>query len=223
MQVYYVHLDHLNTPRRVTDEHNTVLWKNPPLSEPFGLMPPEEDPDGDGRRFILNLRFPGQYFDTESFTHYNFFRDYDPLFGRYLQSDPIGLDGEINTYSYVENRPTMMIDPEGLNPDALPLLTIPAIPSAASICLSNPLACAVGTAGVSGYVAGSLIYPYIEPSISKIVDWCISSTSKQECYDKCYLAYLTQVSICKMSPTPKVRAQCYARAGDLHGQCRAGC
>ena len=114
MQVYYVHSDHLNTPRWVTDEHNTVLWQNPPLSEPFGLMPPEEDPDGDGRRFILNLRFPGQYFDTESSTHYNFFRDYDPLSGRYLQSDPIGLDGGINTYAYVEGNPLSWIDPLSL-------------------------------------------------------------------------------------------------------------
>ena len=114
MQVYYVHSDHLNTPRRVTDEHNTVLWKNPPLSEPFGLMPPEEDPDGDGRRFIFNLRFPGQCFDTESSTHYNLFRDYDLLSGRYLQSDPIGLDGGINTYAYVEGNPLSYIDPQGL-------------------------------------------------------------------------------------------------------------
>ena len=146
MQVYYVHSDHLNTPRRVTDEHNTVLWQNPPLSEPFGLMPPEEDPDGDGRQFILNLRFPGQYFDTESSTHYNFFRDYDPLSGRYLQSDPIGLDGGINTYAYVENRPTMMIDSEGLNPGVGCLAGI----------WAGPVGCGVGT-GLATIASGAIL------------------------------------------------------------------
>ena len=59
MQVYYVHLDHLNTPRRVTDEHNTLLWQNPPLSEPFGLMPPEEDPDGGLASSGQPTRIPG--------------------------------------------------------------------------------------------------------------------------------------------------------------------
>jgi RHS repeat-associated protein len=61
-----------------------------------------------------NLRFPGQYEDPETGTHYNYFRDYDPSTGRYVQSDPIGLAGGISTYGYVGNAPYMYMDPYGL-------------------------------------------------------------------------------------------------------------
>jgi RHS repeat-associated protein len=65
------------------------------------------------RALEFNLRFPGQYRDAETGLFYNYFRDYDPQTGRYVQSDPIGLLGGINPYLYASN-PLQQIDPLGL-------------------------------------------------------------------------------------------------------------
>ena len=67
-----------------------------------------------GTTVTNNLRLPGQYFDAETYLHYNYFRDYDPSLGRYVESDPIGLRGGLNTYSYVMNNPLKNIDINGL-------------------------------------------------------------------------------------------------------------
>ncbi|RRD55623.1 RHS repeat-associated core domain-containing protein, partial [Comamonadaceae bacterium OH2545_COT-014] len=62
----------------------------------------------------MNLRFPGQYWDKETGLHQNYFRDYSPARGRYIQFDPIGLWGGINAYGYAYNDPLGYIDPYGL-------------------------------------------------------------------------------------------------------------
>ncbi|MCE9640147.1 MAG: hypothetical protein K8S22_08375, partial [Betaproteobacteria bacterium] len=113
--LYFIHPDHLGTPRLVTDEVNTIVWRNLPTTEPFGNSPPEDDPNATGNRFEMNLAFPGQYRDRESGLVDNGFRTYDALGGRYRQSDPIGLAGGINPYSYVNGNPILFIDPLGLD------------------------------------------------------------------------------------------------------------
>ena len=89
--------------------------------EPFGNNVPDENPSGLGV-FELPLRLPGQYFDKETNLHYNYFRDYDSGIGRYVQSDPIGIYGGLNTYAYVNGKPLTYADPDGQIP--IPLLVI---------------------------------------------------------------------------------------------------
>ena len=105
-QVYWYHTDQLGTPQVVTNEHGDIVWQA--RYSPFGEAEITVS-------FIAQpLRFPGQYFDEESGLHYNYFRYYGPKLGRYLRSDPIGLDGGVNTYAYVDGNPIYYIDPYGL-------------------------------------------------------------------------------------------------------------
>jgi RHS repeat-associated protein len=112
-QLLYIHTDHLNTPRLVTDGSGTPVWRWDQV-EPFGDNLPNEDPDGNGTPGHMPLRFPGQYFDKETNLAYNYYRDYDPAIGRYVQSDPIGLKGGLNTYAYVDSDPLGSTDEKGL-------------------------------------------------------------------------------------------------------------
>ena len=100
-------------PRLATNASQTVVWKLPP-HEPFGTAQAQQDPDQDGIATDIPLRCAGQVFDADTGLHYNYFRDYDPWTGRYIQSDPIGLGGGLNTYGYVEGNPLRFIDPFGL-------------------------------------------------------------------------------------------------------------
>jgi RHS repeat-associated protein len=107
--VNFVIGDGLGTPRVVIDGTGTAIWSWAYLGNPFG----EQQPTSNG--YVLNLRFPGQYYDAESGTNYNVNRNYESATGRYLQSDPMGLAGGISTYTYVGNSPLGYIDPLGLN------------------------------------------------------------------------------------------------------------
>ena len=104
--ITYLHNDHLATPRKATNEAGNVVWKWD--SEAFGNKQPESSST------TVNLRFPGQYHDSETGLNYNHFRYYDPQTGRYITSDPIGVFGGFNTYGYVLNNPLKYKDPLGL-------------------------------------------------------------------------------------------------------------
>jgi RHS repeat-associated protein len=111
--IYYLHNDHLGTPQAMSDGSGTIVWKAE--YEPFGRVAIDEDPDGDNLAVTCNLRFPGQYFDSETGLQYNYHRDYDPGTGRYVEADPIGIQqGGNHHYAYVQNNPLLRTDATGL-------------------------------------------------------------------------------------------------------------
>ncbi len=120
-----VHSDHLNTPRKLTRANSSVVWQW--AYSAFGDAPPTLAADryvnpltttNAGTtsipRIEFNLRYPGQVFDKESNLSDNYFRSYRASDGRYTQSDPIGLDGGWNRFSYVDANPLSFVDPKGL-------------------------------------------------------------------------------------------------------------
>ena len=106
-RVIYLEADQNNTPRVGRDQSGAIIWQW--NSDAFGTTKPTASTG-----VTVNLRFPGQYFDIESGLDYNLFRDYDAGSGRYSQSDPIGLAGGVNTYTYVNGNPISLVDPLGL-------------------------------------------------------------------------------------------------------------
>jgi RHS repeat-associated protein len=114
-ELLYVQADHLGSPRVVTRPAagNAVVWRWALEGSAFGQHAAEGDPDSDGVVLEFGLRYPGQYFDSVTGWHYNYFRDYEPGVGRYVQSDPIGIFGGIATYSYAQAAPLRYVDPDG--------------------------------------------------------------------------------------------------------------
>ena len=109
----HLHVDHLNTPRWATDAVGDLVWRW--KSDGFGEALPDEDVDGDNDDVVINIRFPGQYYDEETGLHYNRFRYYEPGIGRYISADPIGQAGGVNVFAYALNDPVGDFDPYGLN------------------------------------------------------------------------------------------------------------
>ncbi len=103
----------------VDPQRDVANWRWDVRGEAFGSDAPAEDPDQDGVALRFDLRFPGQRHDPVSGLNYNYFRDYEPATGRYLQSDPIGLEGGWSTYGYVGGDPVSYVDPFGLVGDPL--------------------------------------------------------------------------------------------------------
>ncbi|TQV72933.1 RHS repeat-associated core domain-containing protein [Aliikangiella marina] len=132
--VYYYHNSHLGTPELMTDVNQNIVWQA------------EYTPFGDAtvvhETIVNNIRFLGQYYDQESGLHHNYFRDYDPEIGRYIQSDPLGLYDGSNTYGYVHQNPVQGTDQYGL------FTTL-------TMCTRNPNACAGVFAGGNGLISAA--------------------------------------------------------------------
>lgn len=139
---HYMHTDHLGTPHMATDKTGATTWKA--VSEVFGATEAVEN------SVQVNLRFPGQYWDEEVNGHYNYKRNYNFRNARYLQEDPIGIDGGINFFAYVDNNSLLRFDPIGeflivVNPYTVGL-TVAGIAIAYEGCkaLANGVVLAVG-------------------------------------------------------------------------------
>ena len=129
--ISFVTTDGMGTPRVITNSSGTPVWQWPYQANPFG----EQQPTGS---LGYNLRFPGQYYDTESGLVSNGARDcYEPITGRYCESDPTGLAGGTSTYAYANGNPLLNVDPTGL------------------ICIPG-WAAGLGGAAVGGAVLGGL-------------------------------------------------------------------
>lgn len=112
-QVFAIVADHLGTPQEVLDERRQAVWQA--ATAAFGqARVTYAAVSKNGKPFQMDLRFPGQVYDAETGLHYNYLRDYDPLLGRYLAPDPLGVSAGTNPYTYASNNPLTNVDPLGL-------------------------------------------------------------------------------------------------------------
>ncbi|MEO1456698.1 MAG: RHS repeat-associated core domain-containing protein, partial [Pseudomonadota bacterium] len=109
-QVYFLAWDTIGRPVAAFDSLGQAVWKA--TYAPFGALETVEVDTNAIERPAL--RFPGQWFQAEHGLHQNWFRDYDPNTGRYLQADPLGLVDGPSVYGYAGQRPSKFLDPEGL-------------------------------------------------------------------------------------------------------------
>lgn len=158
-QMYYVFTDHQGRPEIVTDEQTNTRWQA--INDAFDRQVILNDIE-------LNIGFPGQYWDSEKHSWYNGHRDYDATLGRYLQSDPIGVRGGINTYLYGNANTLMFTDEMGLQPvggignDDIPP--------------PQPDPCNISTAGINMLKffedsGGPHLTPYLDSALIPTIGW----------------------------------------------------
>ncbi|HBL7975525.1 TPA: RHS repeat protein, partial [Escherichia coli] len=106
-KIHLYHCDHRGLPLALISTEGATAWCAE--YDEWGNLLNEENP----HQLQQLIRLPGQQYDEESGLYYNRYRYYDPLQGRYITQDPIGLKGGWNFYQYPLN-PVQYIDSMGL-------------------------------------------------------------------------------------------------------------
>jgi RHS repeat-associated protein len=171
VNIFYMHTDHLNAPRKVAQPTTgTLAWRWD--TDPFGTVAPNQNPAGLGA-FPYNLRFPGQYYMTETGLNQNWNRDYDPLIGKYIESDPMSLRDQVASASRASKINWIVATGQGLAPGAL---ASGLAPNSYDYANQSPISTAdptgrIGIWGV-GIIVGGVAAAVVIYSIYKCVERC---------------------------------------------------
>ncbi len=228
--LYFIYPDHLGTPRLIADSTGTTVWRWD-NQEPFGNDSPNADPNSTGTTFEFPLRFPGQYADRETNLYYNYHRDLDPSIGRYLQSDPIGIEGGLNTYLYVDAEPVLVSDVSGLQA-ARCRRTLGSLPGGQlnGRATQHWYSCRYvgqgrwicGGQTASGSIAGSAGMPTTPETDYYVESACTPVRNGTSCFENCLQEQWDQ-SRPYYSVFPFVGTQCQQYDEDVNARCRAQC
>lgn len=106
---YYIHTGPTGEPQMMTNATRGKVWDV--AVDPWGKVSPLSTGTKD-----LAMRLPGQWLQAEmADLHQNQWRHYDPSLGRYIETDPLGLEAGQNVYAYVDGRPLESVDTDGLD------------------------------------------------------------------------------------------------------------
>jgi RHS repeat-associated protein len=197
--LYFVHADHLDRPIKMTDSTEAIVWDA--VYKPFGEV---YSISGTAAN---NLRFPGQYFLIENGLHYNWYRQYDPALGQYLQPDPLGLAAGPSKYRYAQGNPVNYTDRTG---------QVPNVMESGCVFGPNPV-CGVGVAvDIATWIAAGLTIVTAAVIVSK-------ATSKTGNCDKCHDRYEDEAQRCHSSAWqvahPDYTRGCLRRAAYRRNMC----
>lgn len=216
--VYDIHTDHLGRPQKLTDQSGTLVWDG--VFDPFGNAV-----SVNGSVTML-LGFPGQFWDSEIQLAQNWRRDYDPTIGRYVESDPIGLWGGVNTYTYVADKPLRYVDLEGTGPlgGYIGGFLGAALGGAGGTAVEPGGGTAVG--GIEGWEEGYAIGSGLEDLVGAMS--AIANGPNKSCNieDECdHQYYNVDIPTCRAISKRRGAAageRCYASAAERYGNCIAG-